>query len=266
MYKIAITIDVETDWGGRLSVDSSNCMGIEKEIPYILGVLNELEIKATFFISCEIIDAYSEIIKKIYKNGHEIASHGFNHNIRYDRLTISELEWQIKSSKHLIEQTIGMPPTGFRSPQLVTNTNLYNVLSKHGFKYDSSVINGYFPTRYNHLNVSAAPFRANGLWEVPLSTFSMLNIPMGLLWINAIGFGAFKLLFNKFKQNPVYVIYLHPFDLVEDKSSEKFNFIIDNWYNFKKGNVKKTFELLLNYLSTKGQFISINDILKNLNV
>ena len=99
MKTIAITIDVETDRGGRLSVDHGNCQGIEEGIPYSLHLLDELKIKATFFISGEVVSEYADIIHALAERGHEIASHGFKHNVNYTTMSKTEISEQISKSK-----------------------------------------------------------------------------------------------------------------------------------------------------------------------
>lgn len=247
MKTIAITIDVETDWGGRLSVGPGNCHGIEEGIPYLLHLLDELKIKATFFISGEVVAKYADIIHDIAKHGHEIASHGFKHNIDYSTMSKTKIKEQISRSKKILDDEIGVTPLGFRAPQCRINDEVYGVLRELNFKYDSSMVRGILPTRYNNLSIPSEPFMKNDLLEMPISTMPYLKVPMGLLWINAMGFSIFRFLSERIKFTDMMVLYLHPFDLMDGKSKKDFGVIITKWYNFKQNRVKYTLESLLNY-------------------
>lgn len=257
---IAVTIDVETDWGGRLSVSPGNCQGIEEGIPYLLHLLDELKIKATFFIAGEVVSEYADIIRDIAEQGHEIASHGFKHTVDYSTMSKMEIHEQISRSKKILEDKIGVTPIGFRTPQCRTNDDVYDILHELSFKYDSSMAKGFLPTRYSNLGIPSEPFMKNNLLEIPISTMPYLKVPMGLLWINAIGFSTFRLLSERIKLANMIVLYLHPFDLIEAKSKKDFGFIITKWYNFKQNRVKYTLESLLKYWKGDREFLVLKEV------
>jgi len=255
--EIAITIDVESDWGGR----ADTCHGIQEGLPFILNTLNELDIKATFFISGEIVRNNKDIVSEISESGHEIASHSFKHNVDYGELSKEELFDQINMSKELIEDEIGVKPLGFRMPQFRINDHLFDVLSDLGFKYDSSMVRGIFPSRYSSLSIPSEPFFKNGILEIPISTMPYIRLPMGLLWINAMGFNMFKFLVERIELPDRIVLYLHPFDLIGSKSKKDFGFFVNRWYNYRTSSVKGTLITVLNYWKNrKRNFICLKDI------
>jgi len=260
MINTMITVDVESDWGGRMDATQANCQGIESAMPFILKLFKRNNIKATFFISSEIITLHTDLLCKIKENGHELASHGFKHNMKYDIITRNELEKQVIISKRLLEEYIGVSPKGFRTPQLRIHPKLHRILRDHEFEYDSSMAKGFLPTRYNNQQISAKPFIKDGLWEIPIPSMPYLGVPMGLLWINAMGFKAFKFLLEKSDRSTI-IIYLHPFDLIDNKSKANYNFFINSWYNFKKGSVKRTFEQIITFLAKKTDFITMYKLL-----
>ena len=260
MKAVAVTIDVETDWGGRLRVGPGNCQGIEEGIPYLLHLLDELKIKATFFISGEVVTEYADIIHNIVEHGHEIASHGFKHNVNYSTMSKKEILEQISKSKKILEEEIGVTPIGFRAPQCRISDYLFDVLSDLGFKYDSSMVRGILPTRYNNLSIPSIPFMKNNLLEIPISTMPYLKVPMGLLWINAMGFSMFGFLSERIKFADMIILYLHPFDLIETKSKKDFWFIINKWYKLRQNKVKYTLESLLRYWKEDNtRFLTLKD-------
>jgi hypothetical protein len=93
--------------------------------------------------------------------GHEIASHLNGH---YSGSSWSENDWisEIQQFKKFVPE-VGV--VGIRTPLLARNENLYKVLPKMGFKYDSSGVGkaDVWPVKNNF-----------GTWEIPLVT---INIP-----------------------------------------------------------------------------------------
>lgn len=260
--EVAITIDVESDWGGRVN----DCNGIVYALPYILELLESLKIKATFFISGVVVRKHKDIIYSISESGHEIASHSFTHE-NHSILTKEKLFENISKSKQLIEDEIGVKPLGFRIPQARPNKDLFDVLSNLDFKYDSSMIKSIFPTRYSNLSIPNEPFLLkNGLLEIPISVMPYVKIPFGLRWVNLVGFTTFKFLLETLTLPHTMVFYLHPFDVIPpanypelDKELEYF--IIKKWYLFKAYNVKNTLSQILSYWKKKDEkFILLKDI------
>lgn len=97
MMRIAVTVDVESDWGGR----TGECRGLECGLPYILELLESLGIKATFFISGVVVARYKEVIRRLPESGHEVASHGFTHQA-HSLLNKEQLFEAINKSKQLL--------------------------------------------------------------------------------------------------------------------------------------------------------------------
>lgn len=262
MKTIAITIDVETDWGGRLCVGHDNCQGIKEGIPYLLHLLDELKIKATFFISGEVVLGYADIIHDIVEHGHEIASHGFTHYINYCKLSKEELFDQVNKSKMLIEEEFGIKTIGFRTPYFKINNQLFDILSDLDFKYDSSMRRSIFSTNYSSVSTPSGAFLKGRLVEFPVSTMPYIKLPFGLLWINAIGFSTFRFLSERIEFPNTIVFYLHPFDLIEAKSKKDFGFIINRWYAYKSNKVRYTLESLFKYWKENNKkFLTLREII-----
>jgi peptidoglycan/xylan/chitin deacetylase (PgdA/CDA1 family) len=259
---IGITIDVESDWGGRVR----DSYGIEYGLPYILKLLESLEIKATFFISGVVAAKHKDIICTISESGHEIASHSLTHK-NHSILTKEKLYEDIGKSKQLIEDEIGVKPLGFRVPQFRVNEELFDVVSNLDFKYDSSTIRSAFPTRYSGLSTPNEPFLLkNGLLEIPVSAMPYIKIPFGLRWVNVVGFTTFKFLLETFTLPQAIIFYLHPFDVIDPANHPELNkqlkyFIIKRWYLYKSDSVRDTLKQILNYWKKKDEkFILLKDI------
>lgn len=255
---VSLTIDVESDWGGR----AKSSEGIRKCIPEILRLLDDFNINATFFLSGVTISENSSILWDIVDAGHEIASHGYTHE-DHSKMLKDELSLEIAKSKDVINDEFGVEVVGFRAPQGRTNKYLFDVLAELKFKYDSSLIRSIIPGRYANLLIPSEPYQLkNGLLEIPISCLPYLRIPFGLLWINAIGFGRFKIFLNAVKLPNHITIFLHPFDLLQKKSrSREFGFFVIRWYNYKQQGVNESLKSLIKYwMDKKRKFILLKDV------
>jgi peptidoglycan/xylan/chitin deacetylase (PgdA/CDA1 family) len=239
MKTAALTFDIETDWGGRCTPSRENCKGIEKGLPRIFDILKKHGIKATFFISSETILLFKELYLEIIKQGHEIGSHGHSHNIRFDKLTYSQLLQQMKTSKQIIKKHFNITLLGFRTPQFRINKHHFKALKQAGYSYDSSMVDGKFPGRYKN-KISKKPFLENNIIEIPVSVFPYLKVPMGILWINLFG----SWVMNLTKQKSI-VIYAHPFDFIRKNRKKEYSLPINLWYNFKQKKVASTIEKVI---------------------
>ena len=256
-----ITVDVETDWGGRLSATRDNCKGIWFGIPPFLDLLAEKKVKATFFISGQVVHVCREIIKEIVLNGHEIASHGYDHQFSYETLSYPKLVDQLQRSKEILEDLAAKKIYGIRVPQFRFPPFLFQALRQCGYHYDSSVVSGgRFSGRYNFANYPREPFYREGILEIPVGTFRWPKVPLGLLWINALGVWSYKLQSRFFTLPNPQVIYLHPFDLLLKKSQGDFSIFLDLWYTFRSRQALPTFHKLLYYWERKGyNFLTMQD-------
>lgn len=193
---INVSVDYEFDWGGRVKT----CKAIENVTVPLLECLERAGAKATFFVSAETVLSTMPMLQAIVRAGHEIASHGFHHDLKYDTLSHQELKEEIRSSKETLEDALGVEIIGFRTPQFRKNRYTEEVLSDLGFLYDSSSVNTSLQGRYQERQ-----HEFGFLTEIPVSTIYG-RFPAGIKWINLLG--------AKFDPAEVRVIYLHPFDLL----------------------------------------------------
>ena len=120
--------------------------GISEDPVYLKGIERFLElfdknsIKGTFFITAHgFTEKNSEILRKIVRNGHEIADHSFSHDYQLTRMTKNGIFQEIKKNKDFLEKTAGINCTGFRSPGYNSSPDLISVLKSVGYTYDSSL-------------------------------------------------------------------------------------------------------------------------------
>ncbi|MGZ6434676.1 MAG: XrtA system polysaccharide deacetylase [Pseudobdellovibrionaceae bacterium] len=132
-------------------------------------------VKATFFVLGWIAERYPGLVKRIQKEGHEIACHGYAHKLIYTQ-SKEEFRQDIRKAKAILEDITGCEVIGYRAPSYsITNKSqwAFEALAEEGFKYDSSI----FPIRHDFYGMPDAPrfpfiISLNGNSN---SEFSMLN-------------------------------------------------------------------------------------------
>jgi len=114
-------------------------------IPHVLDILDELELKITFFIVGK--DAESEenrkYLRMITDRGHEVGNHSYNHESWLQSYSYEEIEKEIIAAEKAIENATGKIPKGFRGPGFSWSLDLLKVLVKRGYLYDASTLPTY---------------------------------------------------------------------------------------------------------------------------
>ena len=132
---------------------------IERNTDRILEILDSVrspqKVQGTFFVLGWIAERYPELVRRIQKEGHEIACHGYAHKLIYDQ-SKEEFRNDIKKAKATLEDITGNEVIGYRAPSYsITEKSqwAFEVLVGEGFKYDSSI----FPIRHDFYGMPNAP-------------------------------------------------------------------------------------------------------------
>jgi polysaccharide deacetylase family protein (PEP-CTERM system associated) len=155
----ALTFDVE-DWRQLMRWKISGEFGSPKpevvsETEYILQILSDHGVRATFFVLANIAKTFPGLIRQIDEAGHEIGSHGFSHQLIY-RQTPKIFREETLFAKSELESLIGKRVVGYRAAEFsITRTSWWalEVLADLGFEYDSSV----FPVQKRRYGVPDSP-------------------------------------------------------------------------------------------------------------
>ena len=118
---------------------------VVKNTEKLLGILDDKNAKATFFVLGWIAERLPGLVKKIHQAGHEVASHSYAHNMVYTQ-TPDEFRQDLRRAKGILEDIIKEPVLGYRAPTYsITKESIWalDILMEEGFKYDSS----FFPAR-----------------------------------------------------------------------------------------------------------------------
>ena len=269
-----LTIDVEdyfqvgnfakviktSDWGRYES-------RVTKNTEMILRILEEAGISTTFFVLGWVAERFPELVKEIHKAGHEVASHGYDHQLVYKQGP-EGFRRDIKKAKYILEDITQAEVLGYRAPNYsITKKSMWalDILMEEGFVYDSSL----FPINHDKGGMPDSkryPFKLyrhkKSMWEFPLSTVRIMNknIPFS-------GGGYFRLLpysFIKWSIGSINgegrpaVMYLHPweFDPAQPKIKTDYLSMFRHYVNMSKTESKLK-ELLGDF-----RFKSVRDYLR----
>jgi peptidoglycan/xylan/chitin deacetylase (PgdA/CDA1 family) len=116
-------------------------------VPRILRLLAARGLPATFFVPGHTLETYPDECRAIAEAGHELALHGYAHelNATLDR---DQEEWTMTRSIELIDKITGAPPHGYRAPSGDVSDQTLGLLMELGMRYDSSLMgHDYRPYR-----------------------------------------------------------------------------------------------------------------------
>lgn len=227
----AMSVDVE-DWFQvenlkpvipRATWDSRE-RRVERNTMRILELLEEYGARSTFFILGWVADRHPELIRRIAERGHEIASHGYGHELVY-RLSPAEFRADVDRCKKILEDLTGQQVIGYRAPSFSITDWAVAILQELGFEYDSSVFPTVAHDRYGRLaGVDAGrPILElrPGFFEVCISCLRLGR--RGLPWG---GGGYFRILpFSPWRAGvrrilqtgDPYLFYIHPWEIDPDQ-------------------------------------------------
>lgn len=198
MITNALTIDVEDYFQvsafaphiARSEWNTRECR-VERNIDRILEMLAAHNTKATFFTLGWIAERYPQLIRKIVKEGHELASHGYGHERASDQSEAAFYS-DVHLAKIVLEDLSDGEVNGYRAPSFsIGKGNLwaFDCLLRAGYRYSSSI----YPIAHDHYGMPDSPRFAHevrpGLMEIPITTLRVLsrNLPSS-------GGGYFRLL------------------------------------------------------------------------
>ncbi|AKN72997.1 deacetylase [Streptomyces sp. PBH53] len=98
----------------------------------LLDILKEKKVPATFFLlGKRHIEKYPELVKRMAAEGHEVASHTWDHKI-LTRMSDAEIRAELKRPNDAIERLTGRKPTLMRPPQGRTDANVHRICKELG--------------------------------------------------------------------------------------------------------------------------------------
>jgi len=140
----------------------------------ILDFLKSRGISATWFIPGFTIESWPRECEAVVEGGHEVAHHSWAH-IPPTAQTREEEEADLVRANDAVARLSGCKARGYRSPSWDLSEHTIDLLLRHGFRYDSSLMGSdYLPYRPRRGDVAnlGEPFRFGeeaALIEMPIS-------------------------------------------------------------------------------------------------
>ena len=175
----------------------------------ILKVLEETDVKSTFFITGNFANGRPDLVKKMRDKVHEIACHGVDH--------FNPKSSDVSESKKIVEKVAEVKVTGYRQPRMFPID--YKELARCGYKYDSSVNPAFIPGRYNHLNTPRTPFKREDILEIPTSVATFARVPLFWLALHLFPVNMYiKMAKMSISKTGYFATYFHPWEFANIRS------------------------------------------------
>lgn len=279
MIRNALTVDVEDYF--QVSAFSENInysdwdnypLRVEDNTRALLELFDQHKVTATFFVLGWVAERTPGLVREIAACGHEVACHGFSHQLVYNQSPQVFREETLRS-KQLLEDIIQQPVYGYRAASYsITERSRWalDIIAEAGFIYDSSI----FPVRHDRYGMPGTPEApyilespaGRSITEFPLATARVFGYRLPVA-----GGGYFRLypylvtrlgLSQINAQQRPFIFYLHPWEI--DPGQPR---IAARWFSrFRHYNNLDKCQSRLHKLLGDFQFGSTLDVLKELDL
>lgn len=199
---------------------------VENNTEKLLGLLAQRGVHATFFVLGWVAERYPALVRSIASAGHEVASHGYAHELITAQTQIAFRE-DIRKAKGILESILQQPVLGYRAPSFsITKDTMWavQILVEEGYAYDSSIFpvvhDRYgMPSAIPHLHQLSTP--AGLLWEVPPSTVKCFGVRLPVAgggYFRLYPYPLLRALLRKLEgEGCPLVMYMHPWEFDPDQ-------------------------------------------------
>lgn len=229
----ALSVDVEDYFHVSAfegAIDPSSWDSLESRVgtntERILDLLDEYQIRATFFVLGWVADRQPSLVKAIQSAGHEIGTHGYRHQLIY-RQTPEEFRDDLRRSLNVLEDIVGEPIRLFRAPSFsITKDSMWalDILAEEGIMIDSSI----YPTHHDRYGIPGVPLSPHQIstshgpiWEFPPPVWKVMKYPL------PVGGGGYFRLYpyqlSRFALRQInqsgrpFCAYIHPWEIDPDQ-------------------------------------------------
>lgn len=269
-----LTVDLE-DWfhvcGLEQTIPEASWPDLEDRVSdntlKILDILSKRGVRATFFVLGFVAEKHPELIAKINRSGHEIATHGYAHRRVYT-LTPELFREDLKRAMGTISAITEKPVKGYRAPEWsIRDDSLWglHILQEEGFEYDSSmaplpIIGNPTYSKIPHaLNLAAGP-----LWEFPplVAGTPLVNLPLGGGWgLRVFPYPMIRSAIRRLnKKGQPALIYLHPREFDTDCPRVRLPLAKKFVLHARLERAEQRLHRLLDHF----RFTSVSDVLRGL--
>lgn len=148
-----IDVDAVAGWLGSYGGEDSpldisrGLFAGEVGVPRLVDLFDKYNLKTTWFIPGHSIETFPKQVEMIVEAGHEIGAHGYSHENPISMTPKQEEDVLLKSIE-LIKDLTGKRPSGYVAPWWEFSKVTNELLLKHGFKYDHSLMHNDFTPYY----------------------------------------------------------------------------------------------------------------------
>ena len=132
---------------GWLDTMSHQAYGPRTGVPRLLRLLDRRGIRATFFVPGYTAERWPAVVRAIRDAGHEIAHHGYLHEGGHSAPDLATEEVRLLRGLEALDRVAGVRPIGYRGPMWELTYRTPALLVKHGFRYDSGLMDADHPYR-----------------------------------------------------------------------------------------------------------------------
>lgn len=224
MKKVILSLDVE-DWYHLDYFKRSDCCtssSLLDGLDVYVELLNELSLPSSFFVLGEIAERKIDFFKDLVGLGHDIGSHGWDHQ-RPLTMHTDVFQDDLSRCMSVMKEINGDSGVGYRAPCFSLDRERLDIVKKTGFIYDSSRIEFGSHPLYGSIemkgysSVSKYVYRKDDFLEFEVTTLPVLfkNLPIsGGGYLRLFPWPLMKELVTRhLKKNDIYILYIHPFEL-----------------------------------------------------
>ncbi len=188
----------------------------------LLKILESQSAKGTFFVLGWTAQRHPDLVRRIAAAGHEIASHGYDHELIYNQ-TPEAFRADVRRARELLQDLSGQEVIGYRAPSYtIMERTLWalRILAEEGYRYDSSI----FPIarrRYGMPRANRWPHRIRLDDRYSIAEFPLPTVRIGPLNMPATGGAYLRLLPLSFQRWALgrmlragrpFVLNVHPWE------------------------------------------------------
>jgi len=215
---------VPTSAKGRFS-EAAFRDAFERQVAHIVRILDDTRTRATFFVLGKTAERAPAIVRALALAGHEIASHGYGHEMVYD-LREDRFRDDVRRAQDVLARITGVAPLGYRAPYFSVRreqTWFYDVLAELGLTYSSSVFPFTGRTGYEtHALSPVSHVTRSGavVHEIPVAVVEQagVRVPIagGGFWRLAPRFAIERAIVRLEREQRPFVMYLHPHEFDDE--------------------------------------------------
>jgi peptidoglycan/xylan/chitin deacetylase (PgdA/CDA1 family) len=161
----AILVD-RPEAAGWLDVMSHQAYGPRTGVPRLLRLLDRAGIRATFFVPGYSAERWPDTVRSIRDAGHEIGHHGYLHESSRGA-SLADQEARLVRGLAALDAVAGVRPVGYRAPMWELGHETLGLLARHGFRYDSGLMDADRPYVMAAGDATAAGATGGTLVELP---------------------------------------------------------------------------------------------------